>query len=273
MADVQDHYGSADIVPRVLAAVPWGVDGEETLEADQLFPFDQLHGGELRSTIAHAARMKPQRSAEILDIGSGIGGPARYFATKFGCSVTGIDVTAQFVSAATELSRLCALSELTRFVEGDAASLPFEEARFDHAYCFYVGMNLSDRNAILRECARVLKPGGMLLWTEVVGAGGCPYYPLPWSVSAEMSHIGNRTDLLTAMHTAGFVITAVEDESDALVEGAEAVMRSGRVPSVGHRQANEVVLGADFAERRRNFVRSLADDRLASILIEARTPT
>jgi ubiquinone/menaquinone biosynthesis C-methylase UbiE len=184
--------------------------------------------------------------------------------------VTGIDLTPQFVAAATELTRLAELAEEADFVEADAANMPFGAGTFDHAYCFYVGMNLRDRPAVLRECIRVLKPGAMLLWTEVTSNAGEPHYPLPWARDAAGSHVDTREELIGHVRDAGFDVLSVDDETDAHVELARRMKAAGAAPSMGQRQANEVVLGADFLERRVNYIRSLADGALASTVICAK---
>ncbi|SPH17166.1 Sarcosine/dimethylglycine N-methyltransferase [Defluviimonas aquaemixtae] len=270
-ASVQEHYGAAGIAARILAAVPWSRDADPALRAEQLFPFDQLHGRELIATREHAARLNPARTAHLLDIGSGVGGPARYFASTFGCRVTGVDLTSDFVAASQELGDLCGLGDLLTFVEADAGRIPFGDDTFDHAYSFYVGMNLTDKPAVLRECARVLKPGGRLLWTEVTEVAGEAHYPLPWSRTKEGSHVRTRETLIGQFPSAGFKLLSVEDETAAHLDLVMQVKASGRVPSPGLTQANAVVLGADFAERRANYIRGLGEGLFASTLIDART--
>ena len=272
---VQDHYGAADIVERILAAVPWAAADGAPLAAEQLFPFDQLHGRELLATRDHAANLNPSSDAHLLDVGSGIGGPARYFASVFECRVSGIDLTPQFVAAATELTDLTGLAEKVDFVEADAADMPFEPGTFDHAYCFYVGMNLTDKPAVLRECFRVLKPGATLLWTEVTSNSGEPQYPLPWARDAAGSHVDTREELIGHFQDAGFEVLSVDDETDEHLELARRMKATGAAPSMGQHQANEVVLGPDFVERRINYIRSLAEGALASTVIcgkKARLP-
>lgn len=269
---VQAHYGAEDIVARLLAAIPWSRQGGESLSARQIYPFDQFHGRELLATQDHVGRLAPRREDRILDIGSGIGGPARYAATEFGCHVSGIDITPGFVAAATELSLLCGLQDQVAFVAGDAARMPFDDAAFDGAFCFYVGMNLPDTAAVLREGFRVLKPGGRLIWTEVTSQTGTAHYPLPWARTADVSHVGARDALLAVQRSAGFDILAVDDETEAHLELARRMRAAGRVPTAEHTQANEVVLGVDFAERRANYIRSLADGLIESTVVEARRP-
>ncbi|MER8863229.1 hypothetical protein NKI19_05840 [Mesorhizobium sp. M0751] len=98
MGNVTSHYGSEGsdgIVDRILAAIP-DADPAGKLAAAQLYPFDQFHGRELIATQEHAARLAPSPTDRILDIGSGIGGPARFLASTYGCEVDGIDLTPAF---------------------------------------------------------------------------------------------------------------------------------------------------------------------------------
>lgn len=269
-ARVQDHYGAERIVERILAAAGHPAADDAVLTADRLFPYDQLHGRELLATRDHAAMLNPAADSHLLDIGSGIGGPARYFASVFGCRVTGVDLTPQFVAAATDLTQITGLADKVEFIEADAAMLPFPSGTFDHAYCFYVGMNLPDKPAVMRECARVLKPGGTLLWTEVTSIAGEPHYPLPWALDAAGSHVGTGEMLADHLLSTGFDLLSVDDETDSHLELARRMKAAGGGPSEAHMQANEVVLGSGFVERRMNYIRSLADGALASTVIQAR---
>ncbi len=268
---VQQHYGATDITARILAAVPWA-PGDPALTAAQLFPYDQFHGRELFATRDHAALLSPAKDAHLLDIGAGIGGPARYFAATYGCKVTGIDLTPQFVAAANELCALCNLAALVDVHQADATTLSFPDAAFDHATCFYVGMNLPDKPAVLSQCWRVLKPGGRLIWTEVSTGTGTPHYPLPWARQPDASHVEPRQDLLAKFIAAGFVIDAVTDETTLQLDLSQKIRASGQQPSPGQNQANEVVLGADFSERRTNFIQSMGQGLITSTLIAARKP-
>jgi SAM-dependent methyltransferase len=118
--DISRHYSRGELLARLNAAlIDDGVDPERpTIEA--LAPYDQFHGRGIDATAELAASVPARRSDHILDVGSGIGGPARYLATRFGCRVTGIDLTAEFCDVARHLTRLLGLDAQVVFENGDA---------------------------------------------------------------------------------------------------------------------------------------------------------
>ena len=126
----------------------------------------------------------------LLDVGSGIGGPARYFARRYGCRVTGIDLTAEFCDVARALTRSVGLDGKVDFECGNALAMPFAKGTFDGAYSMNVSMNIADRAGLYREMHRVLKPGGWLMLSELAkGTGGDLDYPTPWAASADASFL------------------------------------------------------------------------------------
>ena len=97
----------------------------------------------------------------MLDIGSGLGGPARHFAEMFGAHVTGIDLTQEYVDVANELTRRCGLAERAVFSQASALDLPFTRNSFDRASLIHVGMNIADKATLFAEVRRVLEPGAL----------------------------------------------------------------------------------------------------------------
>src|SRR5260370_16807163 len=199
-AAVAGHYGRGQREELILGAVAREGKDHENLAAGDLAAVDEFHVGGLEATQELAKHMGVGRGVGLLDVGSGVGGAARYFAAEHGCRVTGIDLTEEFVRVAGSLTRRTKLDGLAEFRQGSALELPFERGTFDRAYMIHVGMNIADKAGIFREVRRVLKPEGlftifviMRTWNGRTGDGrsgdGAIRYPVPWALSEETSFV------------------------------------------------------------------------------------
>lgn len=261
---VTAHYGSASLGARILEKLSEDGALPSQLTPEMLYPFDQLHARQIDGTREHLSHLRLGPADHLLDVGSGIGGPARYAAQTFGCRVTGIDLTPSFVEGARTLTALCGLDALVTFHEGDALAMPFAERTFDAASCHYVAMNIADKAGLLAEIRRVLRPGGRLVWSEVVLSGGDPIFPLPWARDPAASFLGTEEALRAAFDESGLIVADWREESDAIRAFMAAARASGRPPS-----ASAAVLGEDVSDRFRNFARCFEEGRLGSILAVA----
>jgi SAM-dependent methyltransferase len=252
---ISKHYGSAGIAGRLIDALRTsGVDVDH-LTPQSLYAVDQLHARDLSATADCAARLGLDRSSHVLDVGSGVGGPARYVAATFGCRVTGIDITHDFVEAARTLTSRVGLGDLVTFEEGSALAMPFADGSFDAALCLYVAMNIADKAGLAREIRRTLRPGGRLVWSEVtLGPNAPPAFPLPWARMPADSALVDPESLKMTIDAAGFSLIEFSDETDIIL----AHIDRGRKASVRPPIDMSIVMGADFAERRRNYADSLA---------------
>ena len=166
--------------------------------------------------------------------GSGIGGPARMIAARFGAQVTGIDLTPDFVETARRLTETVGLK--AEFVVGSALDLPFEDASFDLATLLHVGMNLPDKPRLFAEVARVLVPGGTFAVFDVMRFGAHPAFPLPWASEASGSFLEAPEAYLAAADAAGFELRARRDRGEvarAFFARMQAQMAGKEPPVVG----------------------------------------
>lgn len=179
------HYTSGNLLERIRTALAeMGADPDHPA-LDDLKPVDEFHIGGTGATRTLLAQMHLRAGQRVLDLGSGLGGPARLIASESGARVTGIDLTKEFVDTANALSAMTGMSERTHFVHGSALDLPFEAASFDAATLIHVGMNLPDKDALFSGVARVLKPGGIFMIYDVMRTGpGNLTYPVPWAETA-----------------------------------------------------------------------------------------
>jgi ubiquinone/menaquinone biosynthesis C-methylase UbiE len=269
--DVSRHYSRGDLLERLYAAL--GEDGVDRGRAsiETLAPYDQFHGRGLEATVAIADALEIGASDHLLDIGSGIGGPARYFAHRFGCKVTGIDLTTEFCTVADELTRLLGLDGNVGFEVGDALAMPFATGGFDGAYSMNVSMNIADKGELYREIHRVLKPGGWLMLSEIAkDAGADPDYPTPWAASAHTSFLSTPEETQRGLAEAGFEVVwlrATREEALAFGARSRAMVERGEKPP--HRAV--MLIHGDIATKAMaNTARALAEARIVPIEVLGR---
>ena len=205
-AIVAGHYGSGQVMARIRAALARADLDETGLTAIDLAPVDELHPGGAEATEALLAQLGLGPDTRALDLGCGVGEPARLIADCYGASVTGVDLTAEYVEAARELSAMVGIGDRLRFLEGSVTDLPVADGSADLALLQHVGMNVADKPALFREAARALAPGGTFALFEAMrGPDPSPLrFPLPWAASPQSCFVAAPGEtLLRAALAAG----------------------------------------------------------------------
>lgn len=203
---VAAYYTPGKLEEKIFAALRSAGKNPTQLSVDDLAAIDNFHLGGRISTEDLAAFMGLRPGMRLLDIGCGIGGPARHFAER-GCQVTGVDLSEEFVAVAESLSRALKLDGSVTFRVGSALELPFDEGSFDGAYEIHAGMNIQDKPSLFREVARVLKPGGRMSIFDLMQSGpGSLGFPVPWARSSETSFVASADEYRRALEAAGFRI-------------------------------------------------------------------
>ncbi len=196
-AEVTDYYEKRDLHSRIITSLR--LAGIEQPTPQDLSAVDEFHIGGIDATRFVSAALSPTPSGKILDIGCGIGGPARFIASDKGCYVIGIDLTESFVETGNHLSRLVGLEDQVMLNTGNALALLFAENEFDAAYMIHVGMNIADKNQLIGEAARVIKPGGQFVIHDVTQMRDSTLpYPLPWAETEKTCGVGSPTMYLNA---------------------------------------------------------------------------
>lgn len=224
-AKVAGHYTRAGLEETILqAVVQMGLDPDRLTPVD-LAPADEFHVGGLEATRELAAQMNLGPGLHILDVGSGIGGPARYFAAEHQCKVTGIDLTEEFVQVAKSLTRRTKLDHLVEFVRTSALDTRLPSQTFDRAYMIHVGMNIADKAGVFREVRRVLKPGAKFAIFDILRDGDGPImYPVPWASSEETSFVVDKGSYRDALEKAGFHVERERERTAFAIEFTERAL-------------------------------------------------
>ncbi len=272
-SDISGYYTRGDLLERLHAALLGdGIDPDHpTIET--LAPFDQFHGRGLEATEEVADMLAVAATDHLLDVGSGIGGPARYIADRFGCRVTGIDLTAEFCDVARHLTRMLGLEDRVAFEQGDALAMPFADASFDGAYSMNVSMNIADKAGFYKEIHRVLRPGAWLVLIEIAqGPNGSLDYPTPWAQTAESSFLVTPSETGEVLEASGFTDLKTRDtakESLAFGARSRAMVERGEKPPY---RAVQLIHGDLAAEAIANSSRGIAEARIIPIEVFCRKP-
>jgi SAM-dependent methyltransferase len=172
-ADVVAFYDTHPInEEQVLGALrARGLDPERLTQAE-LSAHDQDHFGGLEANDALIRLGGVGAEHEVLDVCSGLGGPARYLADRTGCRVTGLDLNAGRVAAARRFARRTGLEARVRFEQGDALAMPFAAESFDVVMGQEAWCHVPHKPRLIAECARVLKRGGVFAFTDILRCDG-----------------------------------------------------------------------------------------------------
>ncbi len=262
---IRTHYARPDLAGRILAALEArGLDPKH-LSPEDLAGFEDMHAGGRAATESVAGLLAPKPGSLVLDVGSGLGGPARYGARTFDCRVVGVDVTPELVEAARVLTERVGLAERVEFRVASALDLPFESRSFDAALTIHVGMNIADKERFYCEIGRVLKPDTFLAIYDLFHMGAEIDYPVPWAEEESASFLVRPDELDRLLTRLGFEVVVIRNRTrpaaEAMRESARRAARAGRDEEAG---SAPLVMGPRWREKIANLAAALSEGRLGA---------
>lgn len=252
---VSRHYEHGSLESAILSALTAAGKDTGKLTHTDLAPIDEFHIGGRQATMDLGAQIDLPRGARLLDIGSGIGGPSRYFAAERGWRIDGIDLTAEYVRVAQQLSQLTGLGDAVSYREASATALPFADATFDGAYMLHVGMNIPDKKAVFAEVRRVLRPGGVFaIYDAMRESDGAFSYPVPWSAGPETNFIDTASAYRRLLGEAGFSIDKERNRRDFALESFRQRQRMAQAQGAAPQPGLQIVMGPTAAQKIANMM-------------------
>lgn len=262
---IGNHYSQGGLERKILdALMTLGADSEY-LDTDQLAPVDEFHIGGRAATVELVDQLEMRPGLRVLDVGSGLGGTARYLARRHAVEVTGVDLTAEYVQVAASLTQQTGLADLVQFRQGSATEMPFPDGSFDRACMLHVGMNVADKMTLFTEIRRVLAPGGVFGVYDLMRVGpGAVAYPVPWAANSATSFLAAPERYRELLGEAGLPVRAARDRRDfgiaALREVRRRIAEDG-LPALGL----HLVMGPDTGLKIANMFSGLEQGLLAPI--------
>jgi len=214
---IKNHYNKSQLYEEIIERLMQQGIAPDKISRSDLSGVDEFHvrGAEVSREIAREINLS---KARVLDVGCGIGGPARMLADEFKCAVTGIDLSHEFILAARQLSELVRLATKTKFVLGDALELPFEDGSFDVVWTQHVQMNISNKARFYSEIARVLHKNGQFIYYDIFRKNSEDVdYPVPWANDPSISFLGTILNVDTILKSLGLTKVQTTDQTDKAI--------------------------------------------------------
>ena len=263
-ASVSEHYGQPDLAQRILTALGKAGKNLDALTIDDLAPVDQFHVRGKQSTLELAQRAGISAGQRILDVGGGLGGPARTLATMFDCEVTVVDLTEAYCHAGAVLTERVGLADRVRHQHGNALDLPFTDNSFDLVWTQHSTMNIEQKSSIYAEFRRILRDGGRYASQEIMQGENTPiHFPVPWARDPTISFLLSPVAMRALIEAAGFTaLEWVDDTANARDWYDKRVqsVAAGMPPLGVH-----LLLGEDMMAMSHNQILNLKENRIAIV--------
>jgi ubiquinone/menaquinone biosynthesis C-methylase UbiE len=259
---VVEHYSPHGLVKMLQSALAQSGLQNSIVPVEKLAMLDQFHVLGFQATVELAALCNISPQTKVLDIGSGLGGASRYLAKNFGCHVTGIDLSPEFVEASRYLTRRTGLEANAKFEVADAINMPFENETFDLAWTQHVAMNIEDRSALYAEIRRILKPDGRLAIFDIVkGKNDEIVFPMPWAATKATSFLLGFEEMQKVLLEAHFEIIHWKDKTAEALEWMQQqnaqMNQQTSLPSL----SLPAIMGKEFMKAGANMVSALKEGR------------
>ena len=261
---ISEHYGISGILNSILDSMESSGKNLQSLEPNDLSPIDEFHTRGKESTIEIANLAQIQSHHNVLDVGCGLGGSARYIADEYGCSVIGIDLTDEYIDVANKLTEFVKLTDKVSFKQASALELPFPSENFDIVWTEHTQMNISNKEKFYSELSRVLKPNGRLVFHDIFGTSDMPHYPTPWAEHESISSLCTQEEAKNAIEKSNLIIDEWIDKSKLSMEFFKEMVKkveSSGPPPLGF----HLLMGETAKEKLLNQALNLEENRVTIV--------
>jgi SAM-dependent methyltransferase len=263
---VADHYTHGSLLDAIRHGIEKLGKTVATVTLEDLGPVEEFHIGGREASAVFLDQLDLAPDESVLDVGCGLGGVARFAASRYGSRITGVDLTPEFVRTGQVMNTWVNLQDRITLEQGSATAMRYEDDSFDKAYMMHVGMNIADKSSLMKEIHRVLKPGGRLGVYDIMRTSGEELtFPVPWASEPGGSALATVDEYGLALEAAGFRVSGERNRHEVAVRFFDrlkaATNAAGGPPPLGL----HILLGADAAKKTANMVENVRTGRIAPI--------
>lgn len=269
---VESHYSHQALLEAIEAGVRQLGKSPDTVSVEDLAPVDEFHIGGRAATETFLGQLDLAADDHVLDVGCGLGGASRFASKRYGCTVTGIDLTDDYVRAGEVLCRWVGLDDLISLERGDATATRYTDGAFNKSYMMHVGMNIADKRPLAAELYRVLQPGGRLGVYDVMRVGdGSLRFPVPWATTPAESRVSTPEIYRDVLEAAGFRLVTECDRSEFAMEFFTQ-LQARTTNAADSPLGLQLLMGDSASAKVRNMIENVSEGRVAPFEIIVEKP-
>jgi SAM-dependent methyltransferase len=270
---VSEHYTHGTLLDAIREGIAALGKTESNVTLEDLGPVEEFHIGGRQASEEFLDQLELSADDTVLDVGCGLGGVARFAAARYGSHVTGVDLTQEYIETGQAMTNWIGLQDRVSLEHGSATDMVFQDETFDKAYMMHVGMNIADKEALVSEILRVLRPGGSLGIFDIMSTSNeAIKFPVPWATQPDGSSLSSLDDYKQTLSAAGFRVSAERNRHQFAVDFfdqlQERTSAAGGPPPLGL----HIVMGENAPEKISNMVENVREKRIAPIEVFAIKP-
>ena len=268
---VANHYTRGDLLSAIRAGVERLGKTPETVTIEDFAPVDEFHIGGRMATRSFLDQIAIRTEDHVLDVGCGIGGASRFAAQTYGCQVTGMDLTEEYVDTGNTLCSWLGLEHRVKLSQGNVLAMNLPDATVDKAFMLHVGMNIPDKASLAMEVWRVLRPGGVFGIYDIMEVGVDQLeFPVPWATVAEASSLASPAAYKRALMAAGFEVVSERNRREFALAFFERLKADAAVAEGPPPLGLHILMGKETPTKIQNMIENVSRNRVAPIELIAR---
>ena len=263
---VTTHYLHGNLLHEIQSALAILGKTPANVTVEDLAPVDEFHIGGRVATERFLAQLNFSAGSQVLDVGCGLGGAARFAAHRFDIQVSGIDLSREYIETGISLNSWVKLEKTVRLRQGSALSMGFRNGSFDGGYMLHVGMNIADKARLFAEIYRVLRPGTFFGVYDIMRIReGALAFPVPWATGAKTSNLATPATYKNVLRDAGFKVVDENNRRDFALDYFEELRTraatNGGPPPLGL----HTLMKEGTAAKVKNMIDNIRQDYIAPV--------